>query len=55
MEKNIGQHYGEVDDKYIGSGSTLKKVINKYGKGNLRKRYYAYVPHLKSQIKKKLN
>lgn len=36
-KKYIGQHYGEVDDNYIGSGSTLKKAINKYGKGNFKK------------------
>lgn len=36
-KKYIGQHYGEVDDNYIGSGSTLKKAINKYGKDNFKK------------------
>ena len=36
-KKYIGQYYGEVDDNYIGSGSTLKKAINKYGKGNFKK------------------
>lgn len=33
----IGQHYGKLDDKYIGSGSLLKKAIEKYGKDNFKK------------------
>ena len=33
----IGQHYGELEDGYIGSGSTLKKAIEKYGKENFYK------------------
>ena len=33
----IGQHYGELDDSYIGSGNTLKKAIEKYGKNNFKK------------------
>ena len=33
----IGQHYGELDDYYIGSGNTLKKAIAKYGKENFKK------------------
>ena len=33
----IGQHYGKLDDSYIGSGTNLKKAINKYGKENFVK------------------
>lgn len=33
----IGQHYGELDDSYIGSGNILKKAINKYGKNSFKK------------------
>lgn len=33
----IGQHYGELNDFYIGSGSVLKKAIEKYGKENFSK------------------
>lgn len=33
----IGQHYGKLNDKYIGSGSLLKKAIEKYGKNNFKK------------------
>ena len=36
-KKYIGQHYGEVTDSYIGSGSILKKAIEKYGKNNFKK------------------
>lgn len=38
-KKYIGQHYGEVTDSYIGSGSILKKAIEKYGKNNFKKKY----------------
>lgn len=34
----IGQHYGELDDSYIGSGNILKKAIKKYGKQNFTKK-----------------
>jgi group I intron endonuclease len=33
----IGQHHGEIDDSYIGSGSLLKKAVSKYGKENFKK------------------
>lgn len=33
----IGQHFGELDDSYIGSGSLIQKAINKYGKENFKK------------------
>lgn len=33
----IGQHYGKIDDDYVGSGSLLKKAIAKYGKNNFKK------------------
>lgn len=36
-KRYIGQHYGKIDDSYIGSGNTLKKAIQKYGKKNFRK------------------
>lgn len=26
-KKYIGQHYGEIDDCYLGSGNTLKKQL----------------------------
>lgn len=33
----IGQHYGELNDDYLGSGTILKKAIEKYGKENFKK------------------
>lgn len=36
-KKYIGQHYGELNDSYIGSGSLLKLAIQKYGKENFTK------------------
>ena len=33
----IGQHYGELDDPYLGSGKLLKKAIEEYGKENFEK------------------
>lgn len=33
----IGQHYGEINDGYLGSGSILKKAIEKHGKENFKK------------------
>lgn len=35
--KYIGKHYGELDDKYLGSGTILKRAISKYGKDNFEK------------------
>lgn len=36
-KKYIGQHYGELDDSYIGSGNIFKKAVNKYGRNNFKK------------------
>lgn len=35
--KYIGQHYGELDDSYLGSGSNFKGAVNKFGKINFKK------------------
>lgn len=36
-KKYIGQHYGEINDSYLGSGTLLKEAIQKYGKENFSK------------------
>lgn len=36
--KYIGKHYGELDDAYLGSGTILKRAIEKYGKNNFYKK-----------------
>lgn len=36
-KKYIGQHYGEVTDSYIGSGSILKKQLRNMEKTILKK------------------
>lgn len=36
-KKYIGEHYGELDDDYLGSGTLLKRAIDKYGKNNFYK------------------
>lgn len=36
-KKYIGQHKGKVNDSYLGSGTTITKAINKYGKENFTK------------------
>ena len=33
----IGQHKGELNDSYLGSGTNISKAINKYGKENFKK------------------
>lgn len=33
-KKYIGQHYGEITDDYLGSGTLITKSIQKYGKEN---------------------
>lgn len=33
----IGQHFGELNDFYFGSGYLIQKAINKYGKENFKK------------------
>ena len=33
----VGQHFGYIDDNYMGSGKILKLAINKYGKENFKK------------------
>ena len=35
--KYIGKHFGELDDSYLGSGTILKRAIQKYGKINFTK------------------
>lgn len=36
-KKYIGQHCGEINDKYLGSGIALQKAIKFYGKENFKK------------------
>lgn len=36
-KKYIGQHYGKINDNYLGSGVLLTKAISKYGKDNFKK------------------
>lgn len=36
-KKYIGQHQGEINDGYLGSGVHLKQALNKYGKENFKK------------------
>ena len=33
----IGQHKGELDDSYLGSGTAIKKALQKYGSANFQK------------------
>lgn len=33
----IGKHYGKINDSYLGSGTKLKKDIEKFGKQNFKK------------------
>lgn len=36
-KKYIGQHYGDINDKYLGSGVAFTRALNKYGKENFQK------------------
>lgn len=36
-KKYIGKHFGELNDSYLGSGTLLKKAIDKYGENNFKK------------------
>lgn len=36
-KKYIGQHYGAIDDNYLGSGTYITQAIDKYGKENFIK------------------
>ena len=36
-KKYIGQHYGEINDSYLGSGHIILDAIKKYGKENFKK------------------
>lgn len=36
-KKYIGQHFGELDDAYLGSGNIFKKALSKYGRKNFKK------------------
>lgn len=38
----IGQHKGQPNDKYLGSGTTIKKALEKYGKENFSKEILCY-------------
>lgn len=37
-KKYIGQHFGELEDSYLGSGKILLQAIDKYGKENFSKK-----------------
>lgn len=37
-KKYIGQHYGEENDLYLGSGTLLNRAILKYGKENFKRK-----------------
>ena len=37
QKRYIGKHHGELDDDYLGSGTLLKRAIEKYGKQNFKK------------------
>lgn len=36
-KKYIGQHYGELDDSYLGSGVAFSRAVQKYGKENFKR------------------
>lgn len=46
-KKYVGQHYGEINDNYIGSGNTLKKLQPNMEKKILKKRFCRYVKIIK--------
>lgn len=41
-KRYIGQHKGEPNDNYIGSGTAITKAIKKYGKNNFTKKILCY-------------
>lgn len=41
-KKYIGQHRGEPNDSYFGSGIYIKQAIKKYGKENFKKEILCY-------------
>lgn len=36
-KKYIGQHYGDINDRYLGSGVAFTRALDKYGKKNFKK------------------
>lgn len=51
-KRYIGQHYGELNDKYYGSGIIITKIINKEGTKNLLKEIL-YICHSREEADQK--